>query len=79
MAVYKFYFSTSENSNLEETYTSSTNIKTVSYNLGSDGSIKGQWEKKGTIAQLMGAINSVEKGTTEIISETDWKNLIKEN
>ena len=29
MAVYKFYFSTSENSNLEETYTSSTNIKTV--------------------------------------------------
>ena len=29
MAVYKFYFSTSENSNLEETYTSSINIKTV--------------------------------------------------
>jgi hypothetical protein len=27
----------------------------------------------------MGAIKSVEKGTTEIISETDWKNLIKEN
>jgi len=29
MAVYKFYFSTNENSNLEETYTSSINIKTV--------------------------------------------------
>jgi len=29
MAVYKFYFSTSENNNLEETYTSSVNIKTV--------------------------------------------------
>jgi len=29
MAVYKFYFSTSENFNLEETYTSSINIKTV--------------------------------------------------
>ena len=54
-------------------------IKTVSYNFGSDGSIKGKWEKKGTIAQLMGAIKSVEKGTTEIISEADWKNLIKED
>ena len=57
----------------------STHIKTVSYNLGSDGSIKGKWEKKGTIAQLMGAIKSIEKGTTKIISEADWKNLIKEN
>jgi hypothetical protein len=36
-------------------------------------------KKKGTIAQLMGAIKSVEKGTTEIISESDWKNFIKEN
>jgi hypothetical protein len=35
--------------------------------------------KKGTIFQLMGAIKSVEKGSTEIISETDWKILIKEN
>ena len=34
----------------------SGHIKTVSYRLGSDGTIKGQWEKKGTIAQLMGAI-----------------------
>ena len=58
---------------------SATHIKTVSYNLGSDGSIKGKWEKKGTIAQLMGAIKSVEKGKIEIISEADWKNLIKEN
>ena len=57
----------------------SGHIKTVSYRLGSDGTIKGQWEKKGTIAQLMCAIKSVEKGTTEILSETDWKNLIKEN
>ena len=29
MAVYKFYFSTSENNNLEENYTSSVNIKSV--------------------------------------------------
>jgi hypothetical protein len=65
--------------NFYEDKDTSTNIKTVSYNLGSDGSIKGKWEKKGTIAQLIGAIKSVEKGTTEIISETDWKNLIKEN
>ena len=65
--------------NFYEDKDSATHIKTVSYNLDRDGSIKGKWEKKGTIAQLMGAINSVEKGTTEIISETDWKNLIKEN
>ena len=65
--------------NFYEDKDTSTHIKTVSYNLGSDGSIKGKWEKKGTISQLMGAIKSVEKGTTEIISETDWKNLVKEN
>ena len=29
MAIYKFYFSTSENNNLEENYTSSVNIKSV--------------------------------------------------
>jgi len=29
MAVYKFYFSTNENSNLEEVYTSSLNINKV--------------------------------------------------
>ena len=65
--------------NFYEDEDSATHIKTVSYNLGSDGSIKGKWEKKGTIAQLMGAIKSVEKGKIEIISEADWKNLIKEN
>ena len=65
--------------NFYEDEDSATHIKTVSYNLDRDGSIKGKWEKKGTIAQLMGAIKSVEKGTTEIISEADWKNLIKEN
>ena len=65
--------------NFYEDKDSATHIKTVSYNLDSDGSIKGKWEKKGTIGQLMGAIKSVEKGTTEIISEIDWKNLIKEN
>ena len=65
--------------NFYEDKDSATHIKTVSYILDSDGSIKGKWEKKGTIAQLMGAIKSVGKGTTEIISETDWKNLIKEN
>ena len=65
--------------NFYEDKDSATHIKTVSYNLGSDGSIKGKWEKKGTIAQLMGAIKSVEKGKIKIISEADWKNLIKEN
>ena len=65
--------------NFYEDKDSPNHINTVSYNLGSDGSIKGRWEKKGTIAQVMGAIKSVEKGTSEIISETDWNNLIKEN
>ena len=65
--------------NFYEDKAASTHIKTVSYSLGSDGSIKGKWEKKGTIAQLMGAIKSVAKGKIEIISEADWKNLIKEN
>ena len=54
-------------------------IKTISYNLGSDGSIQGQWEKIGTLAQLMGAIKSVEKGNTEIITESEFKKLTNEN
>ena len=33
------------------------------------------WEKPGTVAQLMGAIKSVEKGKLEIVSEAEWKNL----
>ena len=50
-------------------------IKTISYNLDKDGKIKGKWEKSGTVAQLMGAIKSVEKGKLEIVSEAEWKNL----
>ena len=52
-------------------------LKTISYNLDTDGSIKGEWEKTGTLKQLMGAIKSVETGKTEIISEADWNNLTK--
>ena len=51
-------------------------IKTISYNLDKDGNIKGVWEKSGTVAQLMGAIKSVEKGKLEIVSEAEWKNLL---
>ena len=61
--------------NFYEDKDTSTHIKTVSYNLGSDGSIKGKWEKKGTVAQLMGAIKSVEQGKLEMVSEAEWKNL----
>ena len=52
-------------------------LKTISYNLEPDGSIKGMWEKTGTLRQLMGAIKSVEMGKTEIISKADWDNLTK--
>ena len=51
-------------------------IKTISYNFDKDGNIKGMWEKSGTVAQLMGAIKSVEKGKLEIVSEAEWKNLL---
>ena len=50
-------------------------IKTISYNLAKDGNINGKWEKPGTVAQLMRAIKSVEKGKLEIVSEAEWKNL----
>ena len=50
-------------------------VKTISYSLAKDGKIKGKWEKSGTVAQLMGAIKSVEKGEAEIVSEAEWKNL----
>ncbi len=50
-------------------------IKTISYQLDADGQILGKWEKNGTIKQLMGAINSVGKGKSEIISETDWNDI----
>ena len=54
-------------------------LKTISYNLDTDGSIKGRWEKAGTLKQLMGAIKSVETGKTEIISEAEWNNLTKKS
>ena len=50
-------------------------IKTISYQLDANGKIIGEWEKNGTIKQLMGAINSVADGSLEIISEADWKNI----
>ena len=54
-------------------------LKTISYNLDTDGSIKGRWEKARTLKQLMGAIKSVETGKTEILSEAVWNNLTKES
>ena len=51
-------------------------IKTISYSLDKDGNINGKWEKPGTVAQLMGAIKSVEKGKLEIVSEAEWKSLL---
>ena len=46
-------------------------IKTISYQLDAGGKILGKWEKNGTI-KLMGAINSVGEGRSQIISESDW-------
>jgi hypothetical protein len=50
-------------------------IKTISYQLDTGGKILGKWEKDGTIKQLMGAINSVGEGRSQIISESDWNDL----
>ena len=50
-------------------------IKTISYQLDANGKIIGEWEKNGTIKQLMGAINSVGEGRSQIISETDWNDI----
>ncbi|MDC1376788.1 hypothetical protein N8266_04070 [Amylibacter sp.] len=50
-------------------------IKTISYQLDADGKILGKWEKKGTIKQLMGAMNSVAEGRSHIISESDWNDI----
>jgi hypothetical protein len=52
-------------------------IKTISYQLNTDGEILNKWKKNGTLKQLMGAINSVFEGRSEIISEADWENLYK--
>ena len=43
--------------------------------LDADGKILAKWEKNGTIKQLMGAINSVGEGRSQIISETDWNDI----
>ena len=40
-----------------------------------DGKILGKWEKNGTIKQLMGAINSVGEGRSQIISESEWNDI----
>ena len=53
-------------------------IKTISYQLDANGKIIGEWEKNGTIKQLMVAINSVSKGRSEIISESEWKDIINQ-
>tara|TARA_B100001057_G_C22830646_1_gene943277 strand:+ start:1642 stop:1920 length:279 start_codon:yes stop_codon:yes gene_type:complete len=63
-----YFFEDSDNSG---------HLKTISYNVDSDGSIAGMWEKSGTLKQLLGAVKSVELGKTEIISEVEWNNLTK--
>ena len=50
-------------------------IKTISYQLNTDGEILNKWKRNGTLKQLMGAINSVSKGRSEIISESDWNDI----
>ena len=62
-----------------EDYEFENEIKTISYQLDSDGKILGKWEKNGTIKQLMVAINSVSKGRSEIISESEWKDIINQH
>jgi len=51
-------------------------IKTISYQLDTDGTIKSQWEKTGTFKQLLGAIKSIEAGKVELLSEKKWQKLI---
>ena len=51
-------------------------IKTISYQLDIDGTIKSQWEKAGTLKQLLGAIKSIEAGKAELLSEKKWQKLI---
>ena len=50
-------------------------IKTISYQLDMDGTIKAQWEKTSNLKQLLGAIKSIEAGKAELISEKKWKKL----
>mgnify|MGYP001581313528 FL=1 len=42
-------------------------IKTISYQLDTDGTIKSQWEKTSNLKQLLGAIKSIEAGKAELI------------
>ena len=51
-------------------------IKTISYQLDIDGTIKSQWVKTGTLKQLLGAIKSIEAGKAELISGKKWQKLI---
>ncbi|MDA9911575.1 hypothetical protein N9D62_08165 [Amylibacter sp.] len=51
-------------------------IKTISYQLDTDGTIKSQWEKTSNLRQLLGAIKSIEAGKAELISEKKWQKLI---
>ena len=51
-------------------------IKTISYQLDTDGTIKSQWEKTSNLKQLLGAIKSIEAGKAELISGKKWQKLI---
>ena len=51
-------------------------IKTISYQLDTDGTIKSQWEKTSNLTQLLGAIKSIEAGKAELLSEKKWQKLI---
>ena len=58
-----------------ENYKAKNEIKPISYQLDADGNILGKWEKNGTLKQLMGVINSVAEGRSQIISESDWNDI----
>ena len=51
-------------------------IKTISYQLDTDGTIKSQWEKTSNLKQLLGAIKSIEAGKAELVSGKKWQKLI---
>ena len=51
-------------------------IKTISYQLDTDGTIKSQWKKTSNLKQLLGAIKSIEAGKAELLSEKKWQKLI---
>jgi len=51
-------------------------IKTISYQLDTDGTIKSQWKKTSNLKQLLGAIKSIEAGKAELISGKKWQKLI---